>query len=109
MNSVNKITEREKDKFEQQRVRQRKITRILAAFFLPFFLGIGVISFITLSKAISRQSLVGLSALILAYSLLSGFVEYVKIKKVGQQRSTLFGIIQLLLFLLVSLLMVNLL
>ena len=102
---IDKLLDSEKIKFEQQRFRQRKITRILAACMLPILLGIGVISFFTLLKALSRKTFMAVSASILAYSLLSGLVEYIKTKTNGQKKA-LFWIIQSLLFVLVLILMI---
>ncbi len=107
-NGIDELLDSEKVKFEQ-RIRRRKITRQIGEFLLLIFLGIGVASFISLSIPISRQSFWGVSASILAYSLLSGFVEYVKTKTDGHQKAVLFVIIQLLLFALVSVLMISLL
>jgi hypothetical protein len=107
-NGIDKLLSSEKATFEQQRFRQRKITRILAACMLPILLGIGVISFLTLLKALSRQTFVAVSASILAYSLLSGLVEYIKTKTNGQKRA-LFWIIQSFLFVLVSIVIITLL
>ncbi len=107
-NGIDKLLDSEKAKSEQQRIRQQKITRLIAAFLLPIFLGIGVVSFFSLFKALSRQTFFGISAVILAYSLLSGFVEYIKLKKFGKQKDFLFMSIQLLLFVIVSILMITL-
>jgi hypothetical protein len=108
-NGISKLFDSEKAKYEQQRIRQRKITRLIAAFLLPIFLGIGVVSFFSLFKALSRQTFFNVSASILAYSLLSGFFEYIKTKTDGPKKAVLFMIIQLILFVLVSILMISLL
>jgi hypothetical protein len=104
-NGIDKLLDSEKAKFEQQLKKQRKITRLIAASLLPLILGIGVISFFSLFKALSRQTFVGVSAAILAYSLLAGFVEYIKIKKYDR-KTALFMVIQSLLFVLLSILII---
>jgi len=108
-NGIDKLLDSEKAKFEQQRKRQRKIIRLIAAFLLPIFLGIGVVSFFSLFKTLSRQTFFNISASILAYSVLAGCVEYIKTKTYTQQKTVLFVIIQLILFVLVSILMITLL
>lgn len=106
---MDKLLDSEKAKFDQQRKKQKKITRLIGALLLPIFLGIGVVSFFSLFKALSRQTFISISVSILVYSLLAGFVEYMKTKTYTQQKTLLFAIIQLILFVLASILMISLL
>jgi cytochrome bd-type quinol oxidase subunit 2 len=108
-NGIGQLLDSEKAKYEQQRARQRKFTRILAACLLPLFLGIGVISFLSLSKALSKQTFFIISSTIFVYSLIAGFLEYIKTKTNGHKKAVLGTVIQLLLFMLLSVLMINLL
>ena len=106
---MDQLLDSEKAKFEQQRARQRKFTRIFAACLLPLFLGIGVVSFLSLSRALPKQTFFIISITILIYSFLSGFAEYIKTKMTSHKKAVLFTVIQLLLFVLVSIVVIDLL
>jgi predicted Zn finger-like uncharacterized protein len=101
--------ESEKKKFEEQRLRQQRIVRVVSACLLPLFIGIGMTSFLALSKSLPTKVFFAVTILILVYSSASGVFEYIRIKKTGQKRSFLFTLIQSLLFVLVYIILLNLL
>jgi predicted Zn finger-like uncharacterized protein len=108
-NDIDKFLESEKKKFEEQRLRQQRIVRVVSACLLPLFIGIGMTSFLALSKSLPTQVFFAVTILILVYSSASGVFEYIRIKKTGQKRSVLFTLIQSLLFVLVYIILLNLL
>ena len=95
---IDKEFESERMKFEQQRIWQRKIARIMSVCFLTILIGIGIYSVIYLSRSLSRHVLLESAVVIVSFSLMTGIVEYIKIKKMGNKSSQLFDIIYWILF-----------
>ncbi|VVB62922.1 Uncharacterised protein [uncultured archaeon] len=104
--NINKLFSEEKTRYDQQRLKQRKILRIIGLCLMPLFWGIGFISIVSLFKTLSRQQFINVSATVIVYSLLSGLVEYIK-TKTKDQKKILFFLIQLALFGLMSLITIR--
>jgi predicted Zn finger-like uncharacterized protein len=106
---IDKILASEKKKFDEQRLRQQRIVRVVSACLLPLFIGVGMTSFLALSKLLSTGVFFAVTVLILVYSSASGVFEYIRIKRTGHKRSLLFTFIQSFLFVLLYIILLNLL
>jgi phosphatidylserine synthase len=78
---------------------KKKKYRILSASLLPVFAGMGALSFFSFQKSLNKTSLAIILATIICFSIASGCIENIRIKKYGtQQRPFEFVLMQLVLF-----------
>ena len=107
--NIDKFFVMEKDKFEEERLKQQRVFQVVSSCLLPFFIGFVMTTFLVLSESLTTNVFFALTALILVYSSASGVFEYIRIKKTGQKKSVLFTLIQSLLFVLMYIILLNLL
>ena len=107
--NIDKFFAMEKEKFEEERLKQQRVFQVVSSVLLPLFIGVVMTTFLILSESLTTLVFFAITALILVYSSASGVFEYIRIKKTGQKRSLLITFIQSLLFVLIYIILINLL
>ncbi|HDZ62359.1 MAG TPA: hypothetical protein ENH40_04355 [Nitrospirae bacterium] len=97
-NEYNRLLFQQKLEWEEQRRKHRETARISAAVIFPLFVGLSVIFAFALWKSLDTVPFLAASAIMLVFTILSGFIEKYRINTVGTSGGMLsFSIVQIIL------------
>lgn len=97
---MDQLLQAEKQKFNEQRNKQKRLIKVVSACVFTIIVGISAISIFSFYKSVSRQNFITAAVIILVGSSLSGLVEAIKIKKIGQSKSAITELIHVVIFVL---------
>lgn len=100
---MDELLQSEKQKYDEQRKKQKRLIRGIAICIFALIVGLGAISLYSLYRDLSKQNMMKFAAILVVFASLSGLAEYIKRRKFGNSRSAVTEIIHVLIFLLMSL------